>query len=277
MVPSIDTAYQVRKEVAERSENILRDWTLLNWFLRHHELTIRHRWWKRNVAQRKKLLLVSWPNMPQSRRPDIAADIQQSHWTSCYKEAFLWPNICLEVLVAKKLFLYYLNSRGRYRPHNFIAADRASAEYGVLTKNIEIFSLDNYEIAFVNEASSEYGKLLETKCSMNSHLRMKIGDGLLGLEIQERLYQFLVTCAASLLPDISREQYLSEIVPAVPEPPLIDLDTDSSQSGVAANYTPYRLPAKFDITRLLALINAKRAATKDHIWALREDPWCLFY
>jgi hypothetical protein len=177
-------------------------------------------------------------------------------------------------LVPKTPLLVFLNTRGRHRPHIFIAADRASAEFGVITGNVEKISLDNYEIAFVNEAGSEYGKLLEhnPKCSITGHLKMRPGDGLLGLEIQERLYRFLVTCATSLLSDVSPEQYLLENSPEEPEPPSLEVETDLSQSVVATRYTPYRLPASFNIRCLLALVNAKRAATEDHILALREDP-----
>jgi hypothetical protein len=177
-------------------------------------------------------------------------------------------------LVSKTPLLVFLNTRGRHRPHIFIAADRTSAEFGVITGNVEKVSLDNYEIAFVSEAGSVYGKLLEhnPECPIIGPLKMNPGDGLLGLEIQERLYRFLVTCAASLLSDVSPNDYFRDDLPEQPEPPSIAVETDLNQSVVATRQTPYRLPASFDIRRLLALINAKRAATEDHILALREDP-----
>ena len=36
--------------------------------------------------------------------------------------------------------------------------------------------------------------------------------------------------------------------------------------------TPYRLPARLDLDRIEALLQAKVSAAEDHVWALREDP-----
>ena len=39
-----------------------------------------------------------------------------------------------------------------------------------------------------------------------------------------------------------------------------------------ASEAPYRLPAHLDFEALEYIISAKRDATEDHVWALREDP-----
>lgn len=36
--------------------------------------------------------------------------------------------------------------------------------------------------------------------------------------------------------------------------------------------TPYHLPATLDFNRIRTIISAKRSASEDHLWALREDP-----
>lgn len=263
-IPSVE---QIHNEVLERSRSIAHDWALLNRLLRYYEPTIRRRWTKKTAKNRQRLLLESWIDMPRLLRPDITAENRS-------RQAFLWPHITQEALVPKSTLLIFLNSRGRNRPHLFIAADRASAEFGIITGDIKMVSLEDHEVAFFDKTGSGYGELIKRDPSSprSDRFRMNTGDALLGLEIQERLYKFLVSCAISLLHDVPREQYMSEGLLEEPEPAPIIVEIDLNQSVMATRLAPYRLPTDFDIRRLIALINAKCAATEDHVLALREDP-----
>jgi hypothetical protein len=99
------------------------------------------------------------------------------------------------------------------------------------------------------------------------------GQGLLILEIQERLYQFLVDCCKAILHDMSEKALADPGIPIQPEPPSIsDNATGLVLLATTAAEAPYRLPADLDLTRLELLVEAKLSAAEDHVWALREDP-----
>lgn len=99
------------------------------------------------------------------------------------------------------------------------------------------------------------------------------GKGLFILEIQERLYKFLVDCCKAVLHDILEETLADPTVPIAPEPSSVS----SNEAGLASLATtaaeaPYRLPANLDLKRLELLVAAKLSAAEDHVWTLREDP-----
>jgi hypothetical protein len=149
----------------------------------------------------------------------------------------------LETLVAETPLLVFLNARGRYPPRSFIAA---WAEFGFITGNIQKVILDDYDLVFASGTNNGYAKLCERNAehSTTTQLQMSPGDELLGLEIQERLYRFLVDCATLLLSDVPLEDYLQEGLPEPSEPPAIEVEMDPNASVVATRGTPYRLPAR---------------------------------
>lgn len=62
-------------------------------------------------------------------------------------------------------------------------------------------------------------------------------------------------------------------IPIQPEPPAVStLETGLSLLATVAAEAPYRLPASLNLSRLKAIVAAKRSAAEDHIWSLREDP-----
>lgn len=52
------------------SQNICEDFQKLNSIILRHEALIRQRWMRKTVAQRRKILLAAWPDMPKHHRPD---------------------------------------------------------------------------------------------------------------------------------------------------------------------------------------------------------------
>ena len=98
------------------------------------------------------------------------------------------------------------------------------------------------------------------------------GEGLLVLEIQEKILKFLLDCATKILHDLPLTAPLSVSVSL--SPPSFVIPDDVNWPSVAASVAtaPYRVPAQFDFSRIKALVNAKLAEAEDHIWSLREDP-----
>jgi len=101
---------------------------------------------------------------------------------------------------------------------------------------------------------------------------MAPGEGLLVLEIQEKILNFLLQCASIIVHDLQITARLS--VPLTLPPPSFNIPSEINWPSVTASVAtaPYRVPAQFDFPRIKALINAKLAEAEDHIWSLREDP-----
>ena len=109
---------------------------------------------------------------------------------------------------------------------------------------------------------------------MTNGLGLQPGDGLLVLEIQEKILHFLVQCAEIILGDILGNNPSKSSVRSSLVTHLSPLVSESEWPSVAAavGEAPYRVPVQFDFLRLQSLVNAKRAEAEDHIWSLREDP-----
>ena len=102
---------------------------------------------------------------------------------------------------------------------------------------------------------------------------MHPGHGLTILEIQERLYRFLVDCCKAILHNIPEEELVSDKYPPQMAIEISPSNSDGFTSMVVmASEAPYRPPAFLDLIRLESLISARLFAAQDHIWALREDP-----
>ncbi|KAK6415050.1 hypothetical protein LTR81_011193 [Elasticomyces elasticus] len=94
-MPKMISPEEVRQEARKRSSSIFEDWLVLKAVLLRHEGTIHERWLKKTKAQRLKILLAAWPNMPASHRPDYIAfrketPAQREAGTQ-YRDEYLWP------------------------------------------------------------------------------------------------------------------------------------------------------------------------------------------
>ncbi|PWY85928.1 hypothetical protein BO70DRAFT_395061 [Aspergillus heteromorphus CBS 117.55] len=72
------------------------------------------------------------------------------------------------------------------------------------------------------------------------------------LEVQERLYSFLVECCMQLLCEYAREDIPKTDLPIQPEPPALS-PSESAMNlfSVMTAEAPYRVPASLDLSRLL--------------------------
>lgn len=107
-----------------------------------------------------------------------------------------------------------------------------------------------------------------------NRVQFQPGEGLLILEAQDGLMQFLISCCKVILHDIPESTLISEAYPHQPEPTLkSERDFSGFDSlSIMALEAPYRLPANMSLARMEALLQAAVSAKEDHIWALREDP-----
>jgi hypothetical protein len=124
-----------------------------------------------------------------------------------------------------------------------------------------------------------YGQLLDwSRHEDAEHLMMigigdQPGEGLITLEIQEKILRFLVECAQIIVHDLlSADVTTTTLSQPLPPPPTLNTDTEWSSVAAAIAEAPYKVPVQLDFSRMRSLITAKRAEAEDHIWSLREDP-----
>ncbi len=281
MPSSFPTPEEVRKEALPRSRSIFSDWTLLNCIIERYEAVLRKRWLKKTREQRKTILLAAWPRMSPTHRPDFDAFAKGKPGRQLMsKDPYMWPHINLEDLLKPKLLLIFLNARGRNPPGAFATADEDSVRFGKVTKNLVPAFLNNYTMMFTGRNMPDvYGELIAWDDEPDAfwwwmyRRGMQPGEGLQLLQIQERLYHFLVECCLAILHDIPRESFLQGDIPVQPEPPAFSTsETGLNSLATVATEAPYCLPARLDLVRILGIVAAKRSAAEDHIWSLREDP-----
>ncbi|KAL1863080.1 hypothetical protein VTK73DRAFT_6460 [Phialemonium thermophilum] len=283
--PPVLSPSQVRREAGERSSRILANYRLLNDIMSRHEAKIQKRWEKKTRSQRLKILLDCWPNLPKTHRPDFAIfrryGGKMGRVSDQERGAFIWPYINQEDLARTKSLPLLLNARGRNQPTEFAAADCDAMHLGKVTMAVvPIFLNEHVMVLNGTKRDDEYGKLLaweehEDAFDWMQNRRQFIpGEGLLILEAQDQLLDFLIKCCRLILHDIPAEQMVSDIHPVEPEPPRkISIDSSGAASLAAmAEEAPYRPPADIDFTRIESLLSARVAGAEDHIWSLREDP-----
>ncbi|RYN63531.1 hypothetical protein AA0117_g12692 [Alternaria alternata] len=210
--------------------------------------------------------------MPSQHRPDIKAWRQQSK----DRNPYMWPSINLEDLVRSKNMLILLHARGRCQPHDFVHTDLEQASLGEMSGANSPAFLNGYTMLFHDRKNSgTYGELVSWDEDENAFeymmngVGMHPGRGLMALEIQQRIWSFLVTWSEVLLRDLSPLTE-GEIV-SNPGPPT-NQETAFTSLEVISMEAPYRVPARLDLTRLEAITYAERNLKEDHLWALREDP-----
>ncbi|PYI31035.1 hypothetical protein BP00DRAFT_344632 [Aspergillus indologenus CBS 114.80] len=275
----------IRQDIEARSETIYTAYDTLHKILERHEATLAKRWLKRTRQQRLKVLLAAWPDMPVVHRPDFdvwrKACHQKLEKRPPWRDCLVWPNINQEDLVGPKALLLLLNSRGRYPPSTFAAADTIAMSFGLVSQMLAPDYLAGESTSYMvlngfEENTRQYGELVI--CDDDKGFGRKVlkqftpGHGLLVLEAQARLLTFLVQCCRQLLPDIPVDDF--DAFPILP-PPQVKSESELSSFEslrLMAAEAPYRVPAQLDLSRIESLLAARASAAEDHLWALREDP-----
>lgn len=277
---------EFQRRTMEYSRQIFSHWNRLHDILDHLEDQLRKRWIKKTREQRTRILMNAWPNIPVSHRPDFSLqrDSREQLADSAatrFRDVYLLPYINLEDLLKSKNLLLLLNSRGRNRPDVFVHSDILNLHIPVACGAVTIPQIDGYSMQLNDATSPEsYGRLVAhgnmtlfaAKKMMSAGIRREPGEGLLVLEVQEKLMRFLIQCTEAIIHDLLP---LSTTMPSSqPSVPLSVIPTDVQWPSVAAAAAeaPYRVPVQFDFARLQLLVIAKRSEAEDHVWSLREDP-----
>lgn len=282
--PGYKPEADVKREAKAFMEVISSEWNYLRAILASYEQLLHKRWKKKNVEQRKKIILQSWPDIPSMHRPDFYAvqrvsDRNQSDLLNL-RDYFLLPHLNLEDLATTRLLLLMFDSRGRYKPERFAVADINSVHLGTTTKELALIECPAlYMILTAQKSSEPYGHMVNGVEDPFEYISMTTdglavfpGKGLLALEIQQRTLQFLNKCAKGILHDLALNDMDDRVILGS-SPFNEDSFRDECLSWTLANSeAPYRVPDKFDFARLCSCIQAKRTEAEDHLWALREDP-----
>jgi hypothetical protein len=288
-MPSFISPSEVRSQVRQMAPRIFQNWETLMKITERYEDVIRRRWSKKSKPKRRDLLLAAWPDMAKGHRPDLAVFKSrrpgQPHEKGSRRDAFMWPYINLEDLSQTEPLLLMINSRGRHPPDAFAHADGTYPTLGHVSRSIDMPPyLNEYTMAFNGRRTpSSYGQLYAWDGPedgfelMVSRKHVLPGEGLCILEIQDRLYRFLVDVTKAILHDVPTDPkaLTDPSTPIIPEPPSVsskDNDTGITSLATTNMEVPYRLPANLDLSRLLSLVASELSEVEDHLWALREDP-----
>ncbi|KAI4592397.1 hypothetical protein KJ359_011208 [Pestalotiopsis sp. 9143b] len=259
----MSTLPEIRAEAVARSEAIFRKHDLLKRLLERHKTTLGRRWQKKSRPQRLGILLAAWPDMPRTHQPDFAA-FRSDHENIAraaaqHRSAFLWPSINQEYLGDPRTLPILLNSRGRNPPHVFAAADHNSSNLGRVTKAVVPIFVGGH-VMLLNGMTTleEYGKVFrwdEQKDALKwlaERRQFLPGEGLIILEIQQRLLTFLVDISQRILHDIPAEKLTSDEFSILPEPLLRTSEDPTSLSnlGDLAMQAPYRPPERLDLAKI---------------------------
>ena len=270
--PTLFDYAELKKEASERALKIFEHWNNLHDTLERHEATLRRRWSKKSTEQRKRILLVAWPDMPVTHRPDIQAQKRetpkQREEKTAFRDAYLLPYINLEDLTQSRPLLLLLNSRGHNLPHKFASNELKSARVGLNSGAISRSCLHGYKMFLEDQITPEtYGQLRSLEEDTNGR-GMEPGNEILVLEIQQRLLRFLELCTELILHDLPLHDMTAPVQQSAP------LDENPGWPSLAKTLAeaPYLLPDACDFRYLQAFIHAKRAESMDHMWLLREDP-----
>lgn len=243
--------------------------------------------------------------MPPTHRPfydfwrqiETDPEVRVKHHSS-----ILWPFINKDSLGKPTPLLLLLNSRGRHPPPFFLDTDEQYVHRAMLTDMLvdgPPFPTSGMQLILRGVSSGDvYGTLREVPNVDRGtwlHLSTKDYDwptsdiygkkwlqnqfstsfGMVILEIQERLMDFLVKCCHQILHDIETDNLFSDGYPVRPEPELPpNTQTQRIQTSLLeiTVEAPYRVPTRLDFANIEKLFAAKAAAAEDHIWAMREDP-----
>jgi len=150
--------------------------------------------------------------MPPPHRPDFEAFRKESAHVKSkgtkYRDHYIWPYINIEDLAQGRSLLIFINSRGRHPPRMFAHADFEAASLGRVTAAIMLPFLNVHTMYLDGEVVATYGRLTswdEDEDGMDAVFQGQAyqpGEGLMILEIQQKLLTFLVQCCQAILHDL---------------------------------------------------------------------------
>lgn len=278
--------HQIVKDIAPILVNqIFDDWEKLRIIVPRYLTALQHRWAKRTVEKRKKVLLDAWPGMSPGHRPDFHA-LRHGLKGPEHRDAWMMPHINLEDLSKPINLLLLLETRASEYPEYFAWSDSAPSQMANASKAVRVLEAYGHTMLLSGEKTrNNYGSLVawqDDQASIwNNYLGFgyHLGEGMNILETQKRLYRFLLRCTELLLPD--RDLSLSALNVRMGEThqnvAINGVPREADGSGWISNCeanteAAYRKPQQFALDRLRKLAAAKRDEAEDEFWILRGDP-----
>ncbi|KAK8094468.1 hypothetical protein PG997_001153 [Apiospora hydei] len=256
---------------------IFEDYKMLQSIMDRHEALIRRRWKKKSHSERRVCLKTTWPYIPTKHLADLGAvkplyALHKFNDTDLgpKEESCMWPDLNLEDLVLPEPLPLMLSARSSsHDPSHFADADFDRCAYAVSAEVI-----CNY---------APLSKLFDTECNATASVHTKglaacrigypIGEAVLLLQIQARIYSFLVEVCKTVLHDKKPDELTGSHIPLVPRPLDVNIaPTPLGSLKAAAIRAPYRVPAEMDMGRMLEMVSAKVDAAEEHLHSMREDP-----
>ncbi|KAI0853366.1 hypothetical protein F5Y00DRAFT_257391 [Daldinia vernicosa] len=236
-------------------------------------IAISRRWNKYKLSSRKRVLRGAWPDMIPARlsKDPLSGSVPVTD-VKGLREAYMWPYINLEDLLPGDRLLLFMESRGREHPSVFVHSDLLSSKSAVESGIVKINFLDNHFMRLDagdhdddKDTYDEYGRLepfsrrsrAEIEALLLTGAGFLPGEGILVLEIQERIMRFLLDCCRGILHDAAADE-----VKGGRKTPLATLAAEA----------PYRKPSEIDLRQSQQLVAAHHFDAEDNFWALREDP-----
>ena len=109
---------------------------------------------------------------------------------------------------------------------------------------------------------------------MSSGVGIQPGEGLIVMEIQRRKLEFLLKSAQIILQGVNADA--NNLPPRPEDEEKQDLlarnNADWPSLTMEILEAPYRVPDRFEVSKLQSFIKARRDHAEDHLWSLREDP-----
>ncbi|KAI4724648.1 hypothetical protein E4T49_07604 [Aureobasidium sp. EXF-10728] len=264
------------------TDGLFSDWHELKNIIKNYDDLIHKRWRNKTLEQKKSVLLEAWGHdMNDRHRPDLTLFIDTPHNESSYSlDAYKWPSVNLEDLLRPRILPTFLNSRGSHRPYVFCHLDLSACALGISAGKIGKDDMKGHKMILLDtDTRQSYAELVpESRTNSSAYINstgswFSVGQGLLILQVQRRIYHFLTACAKLIIHDIIPGSSQDSTSGAELQPsPLPTNDSSFVTLAVSTMDAPYRAPAQLDVSRLSSLVTAKRSAIADHIWMLREDP-----
>ncbi|CZS97481.1 uncharacterized protein RAG0_06547 [Rhynchosporium agropyri] len=256
-VPDSSLGYErspedIQDEASLRSNAIFKSWEKLQSLLDLHQDTINARWIKKSGASRKELLMEVWPGIPRKHRPDFAIFEKEPpekplrHVITDPEElsAAKWPNFNLEDLSKGRYLLILMEARARCFPKVFARPDLEASLVNSAVGSFSTATCSGHSMSLSGDNNDSYGKVLRLEGNQSAQDRLKYGidfdifKGLLILEIQQKLLQFLESCCETILHDKKL-------------PETIQSRTSINELNKSA---PYYAPGSFDFRSLMLLL-----------------------
>ncbi|CAD0084026.1 unnamed protein product [Aureobasidium vineae] len=264
------------------TDGLFSDWHQLKDIIKNLDDLVQKRWRSKTRDQKRSVLLEAWGyDMSDHHRPDLTLFIDTSHKEPSHSlDAYKWPSVNLEDLLRPRVLPTFLNSRGSHHPYVFCHADLSACALGISAGKIGKNDMKGYKMLFLDtDTHQNYAELVpESDTNNSAYINstgswFSVGQGLLILELQQRIYHFLIACAKLIIHDlVSESSQDSTSGPELQPSPLATNESTFVTLAISTMDAPYRTPAQLDMHRLNSLVTAKRSAIADHIWLLREDP-----